>query len=383
MIAVIADDFTGAAELGGVGIRHGYHVVIDTKVNCNISADILIIATDTRSLDAECGAAEVGKITRELLALNPDFIYKKVDSILRGNVGEELIAQMRACSRNRALVIPANPALQRTIREGIYYYNTKPLHEYNFTDRGRKRNSSQVMDLLGSSVKTHASVVSTDDELPVKGLLIGNTEHVSDLDNWVQKIDAQTIPSGGSGFFDAILRARNDRRMVEHRPVQLGQKILYICGSAFAGSRKAVSDAEFSGQKVVYMPEKLLYNEDADAALLADWENQVMQAITEGSRVIVAIGKIHSEHTEDLPRRVRRAVADLVDSILREAKIDELIIEGGATAHAIIQKQKFSKFYPVNELAPGTIRMKVEENENLFLTLKPGSYLWPDSIWQY
>jgi hypothetical protein len=38
------------------------------------------------------------------------------------------------------------------------------------------------------------------------------------------------------------------------------------------------------------------------------------------------------------------------------------MVEGVATAHPIIQKQQFTKFYSVIELAAGTIRMRVEGN---------------------
>jgi len=109
MIAVIADDFTGAAEIGGVGIRNGFRVVIDTKVDSNLETDILIIATDTRSQNAEQAIALIKKTTLDLLALKPDFIYKKMDSILRGNVGDELLAQLSVSGIERALLVPANP----------------------------------------------------------------------------------------------------------------------------------------------------------------------------------------------------------------------------------------------------------------------------------
>ena len=94
MIAVIADDFTGAAEIGGVAIRNGFQVVIDTKVDKEVKTDILIIATDTRSQGPATAALLIKKITCDLLELRPDFIYKKIDSILRGNVAEELLAQL-------------------------------------------------------------------------------------------------------------------------------------------------------------------------------------------------------------------------------------------------------------------------------------------------
>ena len=63
MIAVIADDFTGASEIGGVGIRHGYDVIIDTKIAKNVKTDILIIATDTRSQNFEESRILIEKIT--------------------------------------------------------------------------------------------------------------------------------------------------------------------------------------------------------------------------------------------------------------------------------------------------------------------------------
>jgi len=50
MIAVIADDFTGAAELGGLGLRYGMSVEIETEVTNDCKVDLLIIATDTRSV---------------------------------------------------------------------------------------------------------------------------------------------------------------------------------------------------------------------------------------------------------------------------------------------------------------------------------------------
>ena len=73
----------------------------------------------------------------------------------------------------------------------------------------------------------------------------------------------------------------------------------------------------------------------------------------------------------------------MVENLVRNAQINELIIEGGATAYSIIQTLQYTKFYPTHELGPGSIRMKVEENKDIYLTLKPGSYVWPDSVWQY
>ncbi|CAG5016986.1 hypothetical protein DYBT9275_05677 [Dyadobacter sp. CECT 9275] len=384
MIAVIADDFTGAAEIGGVGIRHGFSVVIETKVDKNISADILIIATDTRSQTPEKAADVTQKITSELLALHPDFIYKKIDSILRGNVGAELTAQLITSGKQKAMLVPANPQLNRTIRDGIYYYNGIPLNEFSFTNgTSNARTSSRVLDLLGEAVRPFTSVVSIGDALPEKGLIIGNTSDTDDLDNWVRKIDSQTIPAGGSSFFDAILRAHPKQTANQKiSPLRLGPKMMYICGSAFDNSRMLVQKARQAGHAVAYMPENLLTDDGPDHSLFARWKNEICDGLQKTGKVIVAIDKITGVQ-ENVSCKIRQAVATAVQSVMNEAEIDELIIEGGATAYAVTQKLGYTRLYPVNELGPGSIRMKVRENANIFLTLKPGSYTWPDVIWPY
>ena len=58
MIAVIADDFTGAAEIGGLGLLYGYKTAIVTKVNALENIDLLIIATEMRAFDSEKAVQE-------------------------------------------------------------------------------------------------------------------------------------------------------------------------------------------------------------------------------------------------------------------------------------------------------------------------------------
>jgi len=101
MIAVIADDFTGAAEIGGVGLRYGLQVLIETVVNDVSNVDLLVIATDTRSLEASQASEEMAKITGQLMQLHPDIIFKKIDSVLRGHVALELEAQMHVTAEEK------------------------------------------------------------------------------------------------------------------------------------------------------------------------------------------------------------------------------------------------------------------------------------------
>ena len=105
MIAVIADDFTGAAELGGIGLRYGLSVEISTAVPAATGADLLVIAADTRSTDEMSAVIEMEAVTKALLPLQPALVFKKTDSVLRGHIVAETIAQLKILQLPRALLV--------------------------------------------------------------------------------------------------------------------------------------------------------------------------------------------------------------------------------------------------------------------------------------
>src|ERR1700759_4006327 len=73
MIAVIADDFTGAAELAGIGHRRGWKVEVVTVVPEHTDAGVLVVATDTRSMDRAAAVREMEEITRRVQSLRPEW----------------------------------------------------------------------------------------------------------------------------------------------------------------------------------------------------------------------------------------------------------------------------------------------------------------------
>ena len=205
MIAVIADDFTGAAEIGGIGLRNGLNVVIETGNIQASNADLLIIATDTRSLQAFEASKLIVKITEQLLKFNPSFIFKKVDSVLRGNVTEELIAQIETSRQNRSVIIAANPIFKRIIRNGVYYIDNIPLAKTWFSsDPEYPVRSSSVLKILGTCEKWPLKSLKPDDNLPDHGLIVGDVKDMDDLQKWSRRIDGQTLPAGSSGLYSIL-----------------------------------------------------------------------------------------------------------------------------------------------------------------------------------
>src|SRR5512141_1199713 len=104
MIVVLADDLSGAAELAGAALRHGLTAEVQTAFTPGSGADVVCVATDSRSLPAEAAARVVGAITGAIVRAKPDWIFKKCDSLLRGPVLAEARAAARAAGRSRILV---------------------------------------------------------------------------------------------------------------------------------------------------------------------------------------------------------------------------------------------------------------------------------------
>ena len=134
MIAVIADDITGAAEMAGIAHRLGLRVKLTMQPESASDCDVLVIATDTRSMTEEEAAAGSARVAGALGAMpEVDSLFKKTDSALRGHVVAELEAILANTGYRKALYLPANPSKGRTIRDGVYYIGGKPLHETDFS----------------------------------------------------------------------------------------------------------------------------------------------------------------------------------------------------------------------------------------------------------
>lgn len=385
MIAVIADDFTGAAEIGGIGIRYGLNVTIETQVVDRTEADIMIIATDTRSQSPEKAFQLIEQTTKDLLKLNPIFIYKKVDSVLRGKVGAELMVQLKASGKKRALLIPANPALKRTIDAGIYYYDGMPLRDSNFFNAAIDTIplSSNVLDLIGKAFRQHTKIISPQQPLPAGGLIIGNAINEGNLKQWAKKMDDKTIPAGGSGFFNALLEEyAEEKNKATAPPLLFGKRAVYVCGSTFLPSKMAVRKARQKGGQVSVMPNTIFCSHDSKE-IISDWVEEIIGLIKRKGKVILAIDELEPCNVDDLPTKIRNVMAQVLYEVMASEQIDELLIEGGDTAYTIVKKLGLKRFYPVRELAPGVIRMIAEDKKDLFITIKPGSYAWPPSIWSF
>jgi len=127
MILVIADDLSGAAELAGIAARHGLPSEVQTRLDLSSRASLIAVDTQTRSLNPDQASERVFGIFERAKALNPDWVFKKTDSVLRGNIASELQALAKAASKHRVIFIPANPSKNRVIVDGEYQVEGLPI----------------------------------------------------------------------------------------------------------------------------------------------------------------------------------------------------------------------------------------------------------------
>lgn len=384
MLAVITDDLTGAAEIAGIALAKGVSATIEIRSVHPTCSDILVLATNTRSLDVEAAATKTFSLTADLKALTPEMIFKKVDSVLRGHVGPEIDAQMQAEGKSRALLVPANPSLGRTIVDSVYYLSGVPIALTGFgSSINTGAPTSKVDEIITARGGNISACLSIDDYVQQEGLVIGNAATEADIAEWATRVNGDLVPAGAADFFKAIL----DRHFPNAEgglPVltPIGQRSLYICGSNFPSSVAAVNAARNNGYAVLELPDAIYHNHDHDPAELDAWADRVCAAIAYHGTVIVTALQTPSE-TSLNGQQLTKVFAWVTERVVEELLIDELLIEGGATAEAVMQCLGIDCLEPVQSLATGVTRMCAKGRGGLHITMKPGSYLWPEAVWPF
>jgi uncharacterized protein YgbK (DUF1537 family) len=394
MIVVIADDFSGAAELAGAAANFGLRAEVQTEFSLETGAEVIALDTGTRSVCAPEAARIVAGITRIVVASKPDWIYKKTDSVLRGNVRAEIEAMLGETGRQRAVLIPANPTKRRVIRNGVYLIDEQPLAETAFgSDPEHPRRSSNVRELLDQGGATAAHDVPDR----VAGVRIDTPDAGSqeDLARQARELDAESLPSGGVEFFEAVLsvkvsgmkdaRHRTPERMdsAEHFPTTL-----FVCGSAGAWDGGRAAECAAYGVPVVMMPDALFFG-SANTDAIHAWGDAAVQALRRSGVAMLAVGRSSSIRTSVEPGELTERLVEAALHVLESLPVARVCLEGGATASGMVRRRKWKRLAACPARLPGVGVLQPEfgpaasrPSASLKLFIKPGSYPWPGEVWR-
>src|SRR5439155_418560 len=124
-LTIIADDLTGACDTGALFAARG-PVPVTVWPDAALRAPVSVVDTETRALDPADAARRVSAVARSVARTR---IFKKIDSTLRGPIGAELDALLRATSAAGALVCPALPSEHRVVVERVLTVGAVPVAE--------------------------------------------------------------------------------------------------------------------------------------------------------------------------------------------------------------------------------------------------------------
>jgi D-threonate/D-erythronate kinase len=371
MIAVVADDLTGAAELAGVAFAHGLRAALLTRVEDVPDLDVVAIDTDTRSRPEAEAAATVARATTQVLDAHPAWIYKKTDSLLRGPVVAEIEAMLAAAGRPRCLLVPANPSLGRVVRSGELWIGDRRVHETDFArDPEHPRLTSRVANLLGPG--------SARIEVP-------DVESDADLRRVVARATsggADELWAGAADFFQTLLEhlvPTKQRPPIPGREKAAAGRTVLISGSraAWRAAREWASNPRGIALRV--MPEAMTQREMS--AHVADaWTRELAELMASTPRVMVAIGNAPSA-TAAPPILARRLAASAVRAIRQAGTVERVLAEGGTTAAAVAAACGWTRLDVVGQPAPGVVALEPPSGGGPQFVVKVGSYQWPATVW--
>jgi D-threonate/D-erythronate kinase len=364
-IIVLADDLSGAAELAGVACTLGHAAEVQRQYEPASKAEVIAIDSDSRNLTGPLAAQRVQKLAQQISASQPAWIFKKVDSVLRGHPRAEIEALLAATQHSRAILIPANPSRGRIIDGGRYLIDGIPLDQTPLArDSDYPRRSASVLTLLGEG-RLPIHHLKPDGPSLRAGIAVPDVRDMHDLQRRAAEVDANTLAAGAADFFTAIL----ERRLgVRPRPdATIGPlastPALLVCGSRVSWPQR----------------ERECRTMGASIATLAD-DEQAIARFRGGRVMLLGIGGAVAPGAQG--SALLRELADRVAYVLEQMSVATLLVEGGATAEAVAERMGWSLF---SACAPGPagvgILQPITDTPAPRVLMKPGSYPWPNEIW--
>lgn len=400
MIIVIADDLTGAAEIAGIGHSYGLSTaLISTPSESLPVCDLIVIATDTRSMSEADAVRETHSICQQIKAALPRLtlarqaamtplqraqalahpnetlhIFKKTDSALRGHVHLELRALVEESRYEQVMYVPANPSKGRTIRGGRYFIDGTPIDQTAFKrDPEFPIVTANVADAIG----VH----------PGSRLRIADAEDAADIQRAVKQALTHPTPTmlaGGADLFTAFLT------QIGHKPSRhkafpgLSERgmALIVCGSTQSTDISTRPYVRRHYMSVVPIPQEVFQAVTTSAIDVKQaterWMGRIKQTQLVSGKASSYILTIPyaSTNTRQGAVNLRQVTAEMCHRIVAQSQLTELIIEGGATAYSAMRALGWTRFKITQQVAPGVIRMQCLDATHTHLTIKPGSYDW-------
>ena len=398
-LLIVADDFTGALDTGVQLAKMGIEtlVTISTRLPAPVPEGVRVISADieTRHMSPSKAYDSVFSAVAYAIEQRIEHVYKKIDSTLRGNIGAELSALIDAYNGRPVALIPAYPAAGRTTVGGYQLVDGVHLDKTQF--------ASDILNPVTDSYIPHIISASCD-----KRVVLANTSSVkAEEKNTIYVLDASTeaqladigktlrangfsgLLSGCAGFAEYLPAFLDIKPNTVQNKVSVEKgNMLIVCGSVnqvsteqceYAFERGVPGVMLTFGQKTIngYWDSQEGENDIADYA---------RQCKSTGAFIIGCGTKIAQSGVPSQPAgitgdSIAGQISMAVEKLMTKADVSVLVIFGGDTAAAIMNRLGVSGIIPVTELFPGIVLSRFTVcSKQICMVTKAGGFGSSDTI---
>jgi uncharacterized protein YgbK (DUF1537 family) len=393
LLACIADDLTGATDLGVTLAREGLSVVQVNGVPAPELAapqtDAVVVALKSRTNAAEEAVAWSLQSLEWLRRAGAARFYFKVcstfDSTPRGNIGPVADALLGSLGADFALVTPAYPRNARTVYRGNLFVGEVPLAESGMRKHPlTPMTDSNLVRVLGAQTTGRVGLVGVDDvergapavrarcdALAKEGVRYAIVDAIRDehLAAAGEVCAQMPIAVGGAGLAMGIARA-----LRKGAPPRDAFALPKVNGAAaiLAGSCSEATLGQVAAARGRYASLKLdAENLDVPAALA--WAKPKLGA----APVMLYTSAPPAERSAGRAEQIEQAFRDLARG-LAAAGVRRFVVAGGETSGAVAEALGVKALAIGPEIAPGVPWTASLGGTPMLLALKSGNFGGPD-----
>jgi D-threonate/D-erythronate kinase len=390
-LLVIADDFTGAMDTGVQFSKKGIATFVSTCTNLNfdqIEQDIQVLVIDTESRHIAPGKAYeiVYNLTSRAREYGIQYVYKKTDSTIRGNIGAELKAVMDAWDGMPVMYVPAYPKTGRTTVNSNQYVDGIPLHETIYSKdllNPIKTYSISEIILRQADIKTVTAtntgrelIVDLEDKDTVYIFDGQVDEDLKNTGNLLKNKNKLSITAGCAGFAECLSELINFEKDNVIEQIR-SENILVVSGSINQGSINQV----LFGEKLGFDSIQLTYEQKNTEGYMKTFlgkelAEQIVKKITDVGKVIIKTVS-HREEIDvaDNSIKIASSLGELTNQVLSYGIECTMAVFGGDTAIHIMEAIDCFGLKPLEEIVPGVAVSKaVGKYGEITLISKAGGF---------
>lgn len=409
MIGVVADDITGASDIGVLFTKRGYRVVLLSNLEDARSLqwggeqpDVLVVDTDSRLTDRDEVYRRTRRAARLLKEQGCEQFFGKVCSVFRGNVGAVFDGLLDELAEEFAIVVLGFPKNGRTTVDGVHYVHGEKLEQSAFrNDPVHPMTDSHLPSILQR--QTDRKVGAVDYRWVRKGAkdLRSHILHERTQFNYVivdvaEQDDLKVIAEAGSDFpvicgssaiaEEYVPLLGRSRRVVPR--LRQGQGVLGVAGSLTPQTRSQIAFLQHHGEHVVEFDTALMMESKVDyerhrAELIRHCcellrEDRLVTVFASNTSRAVADtlmgGRRQGSSDLEIFRRVSSQLAGVAAAIVKESGVRRLLVAGGDTSAQVCRRIGISQLEIIREIEPGVPLMVSMAGIVAGVVLKSGSF---------